>query len=370
MSDEDLWLFKPSADQSDVDAVGDVIRRETWWVKGEEIERLEENLSDYVGRRFGVAFNSGTSALFAYLEALDVEDREVIVPSYTFAATPNAVELAGGRAVFADIEPETFGLDPEDVRRKITDDTAAVMPIHFGGNVSTGINEIREITETNDLVLIEDACHSLGSSKNGENVGTFGHSAMFSFCFNKIISTGEGGMIVTDDEEIVHELELLRSHGCDRSGDSKEYVQPGFNLRLSSIEAALGLSQLNRLDEFIRRRRERARTLNDGFTDLPGIEPVTPPDDTQHVYQLYNILLENQGKRDDLQSHLASREVPTRVTYSPMHEEPYYREKYGERIGSLPVTEDISQRILTLPFHPDLKEEHLDRILNSVSSWV
>jgi perosamine synthetase len=368
MSDDkdDLWLFKSYADEDDVAAVTEVLERGTWWAKGPEVEEFERTIADRTNSRYGVAFNSGTSALYANLVANDITDGEVIVPSFTFSATANAVVAAGAKPVFADIERDSLALDPSDVTEKITPQTRAIMPIHFAGDVCAGIRDLREIANDHDILLFEDAAHSPGATLEGEPVGSFGKSAMFSFCFNKILTTGEGGMVVTDDETLRDRLKLIRSHGRN---DNKEYVTFGHNFRMSSMTAALGVSQAEKLDYIISRRREMARDLNEQLAGIDEIHrPVFPPE-RNSVYQLYNIRLGDPSLQSALQTHLSDRGIPTRITYDPVHLTNYYQTEWGYKPGDLPITEDVSEKILTLPFHLDLTAEDLDRIASGVRSF-
>jgi perosamine synthetase len=367
MSDNDtLWLFKSYAEQDDIDAVTEVIERGTWWANGPEIETFEDHIADRTDREYAVAVNSGTTALYGMLQAYDVTDGEVIVPSFTFPATANAVVAAGATPVFADIERDSLSLDIESVRAQITDETRAVIPIHFGGDVARDIFELQNLCAEKNILLFEDACHSLGATYNNQKAGSIGDAASFSFCFNKLITTGEGGMVVTDSKEVKRRLELLRSHGRN---ENKEYVTYGHNFRLSSISAALGVTQAKKLDYIIKERREMADYLNDCLRHIKHIQLPEFPEQRQSVYQLYNIRFDERDIQQALAAHLDDRGIPTRVTYDPVHLTTYYRQEWGYERGDLPVTEDISKKILTLPFHMDLEEPDLDRIAEGVKSF-
>lgn len=366
LPERELWLFKSYWDDSDVEAVTDVIRRGTWWAKGDEIDEFERLISNETDTEYAVAFNSGTSALYALLLANDITDGEVIVPSYTFQATANAVEAVGATPVFADIERDSLALAADSVREKITEDTRAIMPIHFGGDIAADIFELQEIAAENDCLLFEDACHSPTATYRGEPVGSFGDAAAFSFCFNKIITTGEGGMVVTDSEEMRNRLRQIRSHGESEDG---KYVTWGHNFRLSSMAAALGVSQAKKLDEIVETRRDMAQTLNEHLNDIAGVETPRFPEERESVYQLYNIIVENKQTREELASYLDENGIPTRNTYSPVHLSHYYREKYQLAEGDLPVTEEFSNRVLTLPFHMFLDDSDLKYIAHYIRNY-
>lgn len=367
MSDSDrLWLFKSYSDEQDLKAVTDVIERGTWWANGPEIAEFEAQIAEWTNREYAVAVNSGTTALYAMLCAHGVTDGEVIVPSFTFPATANAVVAAGATPVFADIERDSLALDVESVRDTVTDDTRAVMPIHFGGDIARDIRALREFCRDRSLFLFEDACHSLGATFDGDRVGSFGDAASFSFCFNKIITTGEGGMVVTDSPEIHRELKRFRSHGRN---EDKEYVSYGHNFRLSSLSAALGVSQAEKLGYIIERRRAMASYLNDCLDDIGPLMLPQFPSERNSVYQLYNIRFETPQIQDRLAAFLDQRGIPTRVTYDPVHLTDYYRTEWGYERGDLPVTESVSETIITLPFHLGLDENDLDRICSAVREF-
>jgi len=202
-------LFKMYWDKSNIDAVAKVIKRGSYWAVGPEIDQLEENLAKYIGIKYAVGFNSGTSAIHAGLLAHRINSGEVIVPSFTFISTANVVILAGAKPVFAEIEEETYGLDLEDTKEKINSKTKAIMPIHYGGAPCKNIEALKEICDDHSLVLIEDAAESLGAKIKDKMVGTFGHSGIFSFCQNKIITAGEGGMLVTNSKDVYQKLKLI-----------------------------------------------------------------------------------------------------------------------------------------------------------------
>ena len=362
-----ILLFKSYSDKDDVKAVEKVIKRGIWWVKGPEIEEFEEKVAGFVGRRYGISFNSGTTALYSILLAYGINNGQVIVPSYTFPATANAVLAAGAEPVFADIEEQSLALDYKDVAGRITAKTRAIMPIHFAGDICRDIHRLKKLARERDVYLFEDAAHSLGANLNGRNVGAFGDAAMFSFCFNKILTTGEGGMVVTDSKKLAERLKLIRSHGRNAKGD---YVRYGFNFRMSSMTAALGLSQFKKLDYIISTRRKTANYLNKRLLDVPGVKVPVPEKGHDSVFQMYNIQLENRQTRGGLKKHLESKGIPTRITYTPVHLYSNYRKKLNYKEGDLPVTEKISGCILTLPFYVGLAYSDIDFIVRQIACFM
>jgi perosamine synthetase len=368
-------LFKIYFDDEDTTMVNEVIRRGMFWAIGPNIEKFEVMLADYIGRKYAVVFNSGTSALHSAMIAYGIgRGDEVIVPSFTFIATANAALFVGARPVFADIEEETYGLDPRDVTRKITPETKAVIPIHYGG-CPCKIDEISRIAREHGLLLIEDAAESFGASIGDRKAGTFGECAILSFCSNKIITTGEGGAAVTDSADIYEKLKLIRSHGRSdtanyfSSTEYMDYVELGYNFRMSDITAALGIAQLKKVEKIIEMRRGNARQMSARLARVTEIELPRQPDNYFHLYQMYTIKVkEGEKKRDALSAYLAQKGILTKVFFSPVHLTQYYREKLGYKC-KLPVTERLSGQVLTLPMYPALTEDEIDFIADEVAAF-
>lgn len=369
-------LFKIYWNEKDVESVTKVIKRGSYWATGPEIKEFEERIAEFVGRKYAVAFNSGTSALHAILLAYGIGKRdEVIVPSFTFISTANAPLFVGAKPVFSEIEDKTYGLDPEDVKEKITKKTRAIIPIHYGGCPCLHIKELKEISEDHNLLLIEDAAESLGARSGNKMVGSFGDAAMFSFCQNKVITTGEGGTIVTDSKEIYEKLKLICSHGRIEtanyftSSGKIDYITLGYNFRIATMVAALGLSQLKKVDKIAHMRRKNANYYTSKLKKVNGINPPAPPNNFYHVYQMYAIRVEN-GLRDELKEHLAAKGIFSKVYFDPIHLTKFYREKFDYREGDLPVTEEISKKILTLPMYPTLKKEEIDYVVENIKQFM
>ena len=369
-------LFRISWDEKDVEAVSKIIRSGMYWCTGSEIAEFEEQLARYLGMKHCVVFNSGGSALHVAMSAHNVvPNDEIIVPSFTFIATAYAPLYVGAKPIFADIEEQTFGLDPVDVEKKIGQKTKAIMPMHYGGTACR-ITELRELADENDLVLIEDAAQAFGGKYCGRNLGTFGESSIFSFCQNKIFTTGEGGCVITESDEILEKLKLFRSYGRTLSGDyfgeteGLDYVDVGYNVRMSTLLAALGISQLKRVQGMIDKRRNHARYMNDG---LEGIEylilPEPPSNDYYSVYQIYSILM-NQGseRRNQLIAHLRKKGITAKIYHAPVHTYTIFKE-LGYAGKSLPMTDQISSQILSLPIFPDMTRDELDYVIDSVKDF-
>jgi len=368
-------LFRIYSDDNDIEAVKRVLSRGKSWASGPENRHFELLLSKYMGVKNTLLFNSGTSAQYTLLKAHGLDSGEIIVPSFTFISTVNTIELAGARPIFADIEDVTLGLDPDDVNERITKDTRCIIAVHFAGAVCKDIIAIREIADDHGLVLIEDAAESMGATIGGVKAGTIGHSSILSFCQNKIITTGEGGALCTNDPKVAERARLIRSHGRDeRSGEDfftskrkMDYISPGYNLRMPTINAALGISQLGKIEMLIEMRRERARSLSDRIGKHGNIKVPYLPQTISSVYQLYHVLLDSKQNRDGLKEHLDSKGISSKVYFNPVHLEPYYKRNYPE--PNLPVTEDIAGRILTLPFYPHMTETEITAICDAIDGF-
>jgi len=369
-------LFKIYWDENDVKAVSDAIKMGMNWAIGPRIEEFEKKIAAYIGTKYALAFNSGTSALHALMIAYGFgAGDEVIVPSFTFIATANAPLFVGARPVFAEIESETCGLDPEDVKKKITSRTKAIMPIHFGG-CACKIRELRQIAKDRNLILIEDAAEALGAQIDDKKTGTFGDAAVISLCANKVITTGEGGVVVTDSREILEKMKLARSHGrldtanYFTTSQYMDYIDLGYNFRMSNILAALGISQLKKIKKIIRARKQNAAYLSKKLEKIPQIITPSSPAGYSHVYQMFTILVKNgRAERDRLKDHLGRAGIMTKVFFDPVHLTGFYKKSSGYKIGDLPVTEMVSAQVLTLPMYPSLTRKEMDFIAKSISDF-
>ncbi len=371
-------MFKIHWEEEDIQSVEAVIRRGTYWATGPEITQFEEKLADFVDRKYALTFNSGTSALHAILQAYDIKSSEVIVPSFTFIATANAVLLAGGKPIFAEVEEDSFGLDANDVNERITKKTKVIIPMHYGGQPCKEIKELMKISSDNNILLIEDAAQSLGSYIDKYKVGNFGDSAMFSLCQNKIITTGEGGFITTDNETLYEKLKLIRSHGrlenmgfdyFSNTADN-EYIEIGYNFRMATMLAALGLSQLRNISKVIDMRRKNAKYLNDNLKDLSNVQVPITYNDAFHIYQMYTIKLQSNELRENLQKHLTKKGIMSKVYFDPIHLKEFYTSTHGYKKGDLPHTEELSSKVLTLPMYPDLAKDDLDYIIQTIREMI
>jgi perosamine synthetase len=372
----EIPLYKVSVDEDDVKSVSKVIKRGMDWAIGPEIDIFEKQLAEYVGVNYCVSFNSGTSALHASLLAAGIRTHDkIIVPSFTFIATANSVLMVGGIPNFVDIDKGTLGLDPELVKKNIDSKTRCIIPVHYAG-MACKIQEIAEISRQNKLTLIEDAAESLGATINKKMVGTFGQMSVFSFAGNKVVTTGEGGAVTTNSKSLFEKLKLIRSHGrVDKqnyfSSISKpDYVTIGYNWRMSSITAALGISQLGKIEKLINLRRKNAKYLSSRLQKLKGVKVPQELAGYRHAYQLYSILMPNSDFRNKLKDYLTKKGIMSKVFFEPIHLTSFYKKMGYNKKSKLKITESISQRILTLPMYPGLKKEELEYICDSVEEFI
>jgi len=366
-------LYKIFTDSEDNRAVNKVLQRGMDWAIGPEIAEFEKKLASYIGTKYCIAFNSGTSAGHAALLAININSGEVIVPSFTFISTANWPLMVNAKPKFVDIEEENFGLNPERVKSEITKNTKAIIPIHYGG-LPCKIIEINRIARNKKIPLIEDCAEAFGTKIKGVSVGTFGQMSIFSFAPNKILTTGEGGAICTDSRKIFEKLQLIRSHGrlinenYFKTSQLPNYISIGYNWRMSSMTAALGLSQFDKLDRIIQLRRRHARFYVSKLKKINEIKLPDEPKDHLHVYQLFTIQLKNNLIRHKLQKFLASKGIMTKVFFEPIHLSKFYK-KSGFGKKSLSNTEKISRTVLSLPIFPGLKSEEITYICDSIEEF-
>lgn len=329
--------------------------------QGREVEEFEAEFATLCGTRDAVAVNSGTAALFLALVAHGVAPGdEVITSPFTFVATANAVLMTGARPVFVDVRADDFNIDPNLLSERITSRTRAIIPVHLYGHPAD-MTGIMEIARGHNLAVIEDACQAHAAEFKGEKVGGFG-TGCFSFYPTKNMTTSEGGMITTNDEDVAARCRLLRAHGA---AVTYHHTELGYNYRMTDIAAAIGRVQLKRLPGFTRKRRANARYYN---AHLRGV--ITPRElpGAYHVYHQYTVRVPQI--RDELQAHLSSRDIGSAIYYPlPLHQQPLYREKLGYR-NNLPVAESLSREVLSLPIWPGLKAAERDAVVEAVLDFA
>ena len=365
-------LYKIYTDDEDLNLVTKIIKRGNKWAIGPEVEQFENAIKNYVGTDYCLTLNSGTSALHASLLAYELgKGMEIVVPSFTFISTVNSVLFVDAKPVFAEIEEENFGLDPELIQERISSRTKAVIPMDYSG-LSCKIFEIKKQVEDTGLILIEDAAEALGSSVKGTKVGSNADATIFSFTGNKVLTTGEGGAITTNSREIYEKIKLIRSHGrIDKinhfnNPHESNYQGIGYNWRMSTITACLGITQLEKLDKIIKMRQENANFLSERLSKHSQIQVPKGNEEYTHIYQMYTIRLPNKTIRDKLHSHLLADGIFSKVYFYPVHLTDFYKKKFGTKPGILPVTEKIADRVLTLPIYPNMTIEEQNLLIESI----
>ena len=332
------------------------------YVKGQQAKEFENEFANFVGAKYAIATNSGTSALHVVMLSIGIKrGDEVIVPSHTFIATVSPLIHIGAKPVFAEIDEKTYTIDADDVRKKITNKTKAIIPVHLYGHPAA-MDEIKEIAEKHDIKIIEDACQAHGAEYKGKKVGSIGDIAAFSFFPSKNMTVaGDGGMIVTNNEEYAIKAKALVDQGR-LAGKKYEHDFVGFNYRMSEILAAIGRVQLKHLLQWIERRREVAKLYNEL---LDGEDIILPSEEewAKHVYHLYVIRCRN---RDELKKFLKEKDIATGIHYPiPVHLQPAIAKDY-----KLPITEKIAKEVLSIPMHPQMKKEDVEYVANAIKEWL
>jgi len=365
-------------DDADVRAVSSVVRS-GWFTEGKKVSEFEYAFAKYVGTKYAVAVSSCTSALHLALAAMNIKDGDkVIVPSLSFVATANCVLYQRAKPVFAEIDPTTYCLDPNDVQEKVDKKTKAIIPVHFAGHPAD-MKPLMDLAEDYDLKIIEDCAHAVGALYKRDKTGSLGDVGCFSFFSNKNMTTGEGGMITTNDIEIARKVRLMKSHGMNRSRWERyqqaswryDVIALGFNLRMNEMQAALGISQLKKLDHMndlrIRNASKYTRLLKNEYIVTPKVMK-----DIKHVFYLYVIRLTEQvgAPRDEVIEKLKQKNIYAGVHYPPIHLFSLYRNEFGYRGGELPVTERISNTVISLPMHQKLSNKEIDYIAKELIELV
>ena len=365
---------KQTIEQDDIQAVVDVLKSD-FLTTGPKIAEFEQTVADYVGAKYAVAISNGTSALHAACFAAGIgPGDEVITTPLTFAASANCVLYCGGTPVFADVDPKTYNIDPEDIRRKITDRTKAIIAVHLAGQ-PCDMDAIHSIAREHGLIVIEDGAHALGSVYKGKKVGSMSDMTTFSFHPVKPITTGEGGMIVTDNGDFYKKMVLFRSHGITRDdsmmtrNDGPWFYQQfdlGYNYRITDIQCALGCSQMKKLDRFLARRKEIVARYNEAFADCDNIITPYQLSDTESGWHLYIVQVKNCDRRQVFEN-MREKGIGVNVHYIPVYMHPYYQEHGYENVHCANA-EEIYSHIISLPLYPGLTSEQQDYVIDTLKS--
>jgi perosamine synthetase len=366
---ERVPMSAPDITVEDVEAVAEVVRsgRLALGPKTEEFERL---VAEYVGVKYAVAVSSGTTALHLIVKSLGIgPGDEVLVPSFTFVASANVILYEGATPVFVDIEPDTYNLDPEDLKKKITPRTKAIMVVDVFGHPAEW-DEILRIAEGYNLRVIDDSCEAIGAEYKGKKLGQFGDAAAFAFYPNKQITTGEGGVIVTNSEEIARLCRSLRNQGRGEMGAWLEHERLGYNYRMTEMSAALGISQLKRIEVLLAKRERVAQMYTERLSKLGLVRPPVVRPYVRMSWFVYVITLAEGLHRDPVMKALEEKGIPSRGYFSPVHLQPYIRKLLGTREGMLPITESVAQRTVALPFHSNLSSAEIDLVVEALGECL
>ncbi len=369
---ERIEFFRHSVNDADIERARSVLES-IFLTTGKEVEELEEKFSDYLKCRNTVGVTSCTAALHLSLIAHGIGERdEIITTPMSFCATSNAILHAGAKPVFVDVEPETGNMSAELIESAITDRTKAILPVHLYGQMCD-MRRIKEIADKYDLKVIEDAAHSIEASRDNIRVGELSDAACFSFYATKNITSGEGGAITTNDDELTGKFKMLRSHGIDKhaadrySGQYEHWDMQilGWKYNMDNIQAALLIGQLERIDDLWNKRDELWKLYEQELTALKEVRCIQTVRGAKHARQLFAVLVP-PDKRDEILWKLQDRGIGVAVNYRPIHLLKYYRETFDYRVGDFPIAEDIGSRTISLPLYPSLGEEDVVHIVNTL----
>jgi len=344
---------------------------------GSKVKELEEKFASYTGNKYAVGTNSCTNSLFLSLQSLGIkEGDEVITSPMTFLATANSIERCGAKVVFVDVDKDTGLLNPAAVRQVISERTKAIIPVHLYGNMAD-VKGFGDLSEERNIPIVEDACHAIEASRDQLQPGNKSHTACFSFYATKNMTSGEGGMIVCNDEENYEWLTKARIHGVNKTAATRygkrfshydmEFL--GYKCNMNNIQAAMLLNQIDRLDTYRNRKLEIARKYDDAFSADEQIELPTRIEGAKHAHHIYVIKVP-LGTRDDFIDKLGEKNVSAAVNYRAVTEMSYYKKKYGFKKGDFPIAENIGDRCVTLPFYPKLGDEEVDYVIKSIKECL
>jgi dTDP-4-amino-4,6-dideoxygalactose transaminase len=378
MPDQDFLMYhRPSIGAAEKSLVLEVLES-GWLTTGPKAKELERRFADFRGTSCAVAMNSCTAALHVGLITLGVgPGDEVVTSPMTFASTANVIIHAGATPVFCDVQPDTLNMDPDSLREAVTERTKAVIPVHFGGH-PVDMDEIEAVCRPRGIRILEDAAHAVEGEYRGRRTGSLGDAAAFSFYATKNITTAEGGMLTTNDSVLAERARVLSLHGLsgdawkrysDETGEQVyEILEPGFKYNMPDLAAALGLAQLDRVDEFWAARERLTQRYDAAFSRVPEILPTGRRDYVKSALHLYVVRLTREAglSRDALMRALRERGVGSTVHFRPVHLHPYYRERFGFRRGMFPVAEEAGDTVVSLPLFPAMSEADADRVVQAV----
>lgn len=379
--DSFLPFAQPWITDEEINEVAKVLKS-GWLTTGPKVLEFEGKIKEYVGAREAVAVNSCTAALHTSLAALGIgSGDEVITSPFTFAATANVIVLQGARPIFVDIDSATYNIDPERLKRAISGKTRATIPVHYAGQ-PCDMDEIMEIAQRHNLSVIEDAAHAIGAEYNGRKIGTIGDTTCFSFYPIKNMTTGEGGIITTEDERLADEMRKWRLHGISKDAWKRyektgswyyEIEHAGFKYNMMDMQAAIGLVQLSKLDKFIETRQKYALYLTEKLSQFPELKLPVEKEGVRHVWHLYPIRVKADMlkiNRDRFIEALAAENIGTSVHFIPLHLHPFYQKTFGYKRGDFPNAEHVYEGLISLPLYPKMSQRDLDGVVEAVTKII
>jgi perosamine synthetase len=361
---------KPYFDDDDLDEIGSKIKdvlRSGWLTSGPKTQEFEKQFASYTGASYSVAVNSCTAALHSIMLGLGIKQGdEVIVPSDTFVATANVALYVGAKPILADSDPETFNISAEDIQKKITKKTKAIIVVHLAGN-PCDMKEIDEIAEDHKVTVIEDAAHAHGSKYEDRYCGTLGLAAAFSFYPTKVMTCGEGGMVTTNDSKLADKIKMIRNHGRAAYGPA-EIVELGFNFRMTDIHAVIGLVQLKHLNEYVSHRNSLAKVYAEQLSKVGWLTPQKVRQGNLCSYYVYNVKLEDGAPltRDDLATRLNQKGVGTSILYHPVHSQPFYSKLY-KKGNAFPIAQELGEKTIALPMFNNLSADDVKYVVETIT---
>ena len=363
-------------DNKDIKEVIKVLKGD-WITQGQMVEEFEKKIAQYCGVKYAVAVSTGTAALqAAYVVAGIRRGDEVITSPLSFVAAANMLVHCGAKPIFVDVQEDTLNINPREIEKKITKKTKAIVPADFAGH-PCDLCEIKKIAKKYKLLIIEDAAHSLGAEYKGKKTGGLSDLTIFSFHPVKLITTGEGGMVLTNRKDFYEKLKILRHHGAIRKSEKGpwyyEIESPGYNFRLTDFQCALGLSQFKKINRFIKRRREIVSEYNKAFKNIKEI--ITPGErnyvkSAYHIYVIQLVLDRLKGNRKKIFKELRKQGIGVQVHYLPIHLHPFYKKKFGYKKGDFPIAERYYKRTITLPLFPKMTDREVAQVIKIVKKTI
>ena len=366
-------LSRPDIGEAEIEAVVDVLKGPNLSL-GPKLGEFEKAFCEYSGRKHSIAVNSGTSGLYLCMKALGIgPGDEVITTPFTFIASVTCIMMVGAKPVFVDIDPVSLNMDPAQIEAKITDRTKAILPVVVFGD-PTGLDEVFQIADKHNLAVIEDSCEGLGSVLNGKQIGTFGTMSTFAFYPNKQMTTGEGGMILTDDDDLADVCYSLRNQGRGKGGGWLAHDRLGYNYRLSDINCALGIVQLGRIDEFVEKRRGAAKMYQQALADEPRLTVPQEPADTIMSWFVFVVRIADEkvtgDQRNAILEKMIARGMQVSNYFPPVYLQPFMVDEYDYKLGDFPLTDNVCKSTIALPFYNNISQDDVELVCENLKACL